>query len=94
MSHVPLKPIGKSREQVVDDRTFATQRENLGKLESRVEDTRAKVHQGWGEKYVERVHAKGKLTSRERIDLLKDSGSEVYEVGTFVNEGREFGKLT
>ncbi|MEZ4248224.1 MAG: carboxyl transferase domain-containing protein [Polyangiales bacterium] len=94
MSHVPLKPIGKSREQVVDDRTFATQRENLGKLEARVEDTRAKVHEGWGEKYVERVHAKGKLTSRERIDLLKDAGTEVYEVGTFVNEGREFGKLT
>ncbi len=94
MSHVPLRPIGKSREQVVDDRTFATQRENLGKLEARVEDTRARVHEGWGEKYVERVHAKGKLTSRERIDRLKDSGTEVYEVGTFVNEGREFGKLT
>ena len=30
---------------------------------------------GWGEKYVERVHAKGKLTAWERIERLKDPGT-------------------
>ena len=64
MAHVPLKPIGKSREQVVDDRTFAQQRQKLAELEARVEEARAKVHAGWGETYVERVHQKGKLTAR------------------------------
>jgi acetyl-CoA carboxylase carboxyltransferase component len=48
------------------------------------------VHQGWGPKYIERVHQKGKLTARERIEQLKDPGSPVYEVGTFVNYGEEY----
>lgn len=94
MAHVPLKPIGKSREQVVDDRTFAQQRQKLAEIEARVEEARAKVHAGWGETYVERVHQKGKLTARERVERLKDPGSEIFEVGTFVNEGVQFGKLT
>jgi 3-methylcrotonyl-CoA carboxylase beta subunit len=39
------------------------------------------------------VHKKGKLTARERLERLKDPGSRVFEVGTFVNHGRKFGKL-
>ena len=42
---------------------------------------------GWGDKYIERVHDKGKLTARERVARLIDPGSPVYEVGTFVNHG-------
>jgi acetyl-CoA carboxylase carboxyltransferase component len=42
---------------------------------------------------VERVHGKGKLTARERLELLADSDSRVFEVGTFVNYGREFDGL-
>jgi acetyl-CoA carboxylase carboxyltransferase component len=55
-------------------------------------ERRAKVHAGWGAKYVDRVHEKDKLTTRERIELLKDAGSDVFEVGTFVNWGMTFGK--
>ena len=35
------------------------------------EARRAEVHAGWGEEYVERVHAKGKLTTWERLEILK-----------------------
>jgi acetyl-CoA carboxylase carboxyltransferase component len=41
---------------------------------------------------VKRVHAKGKLTTWERLELLKDPGSEILPIGTFVNYGREFGE--
>ncbi len=40
-----------------------------------LEERRAEVRAGWGEKYVERVHEKGKLTTRERIERLKDAGT-------------------
>jgi acetyl-CoA carboxylase carboxyltransferase component len=86
-----LVPIGSSREQVTDERTFADHREAVSELERRLLDKRGEVHQGWGQKYVDRVHAKGKLTARERVEQLKDPDSVVYEVGTFVNDGVEFG---
>jgi propionyl-CoA carboxylase beta chain len=44
---------------------------------------RAKAMQGGGEERVARQHAKGKLTARERIDLLLDPGS-FQEIDTFV----------
>ncbi|MRJ09485.1 acyl-CoA carboxylase subunit beta [Ornithobacterium rhinotracheale] len=43
----------------------------------------AKIHQGGGEKKIEKLHAKGKLTARERIDYLLDDDSESIEIGTF-----------
>ena len=45
---------------------------------------------GWGPSYVERVHKKGKLTARERLDKLADPGTRTFEVGTFVNYGEVF----
>jgi len=44
---------------------------------------RAEAHLGGGEARIEAQHAKGKLTARERIDLLLDEGS-FQELGTFV----------
>ncbi len=38
-------------------------------------DLREKARLGGGEKAIEKQHAKGKLTARERIDLLLDKGS-------------------
>lgn len=40
-----------------------------------------KIHQGGGPKKIEKLHSKGKLTARERIDLLIDPGSKVLEIG-------------
>ena len=93
MSRVPLHLIGRPREGFLDDGTFGSQREAIVGLEQRLVDARAEVHAGWGEKYKGRVHAKGKMTARERIDALADPGTPVHEVGTLVNEGVLFGKL-
>ncbi len=60
-------------------------------LTNRLEEKRAAVRQGWGERYVERVHKKGKLTTWERIEALVDPGSPVLPVGTHVNDGESFG---
>lgn len=44
-------------------------------------DTRAKTRMGGGQKRIDAQHAKGKLTARERIDLLVDEGSfEEYDM--------------
>ncbi|RMG99460.1 MAG: propionyl-CoA carboxylase [Deltaproteobacteria bacterium] len=95
MSHVPLVPIGRPRQAALDDATFARYREAVSERERVLGERRAEVHAGWGEKYVARVHKKGKLTARERIDRLKDPGTRIFEVGTFVNYGRTFqGGLT
>ena len=92
MAHIPFKPIGKPRSQVIDDRAFSEHREELARREARVDAVLAEARAGWGDKYVERVHAKGKLTARERIDQLRDPGSKLYEVGTLVNHGEKFGE--
>ncbi len=91
MAHVPLLPIGAPREDIVDARTFQEHRRALTELEDRLRSERAEVHAGWGEKYRARVHKKGKLTARERIEQLKDPGTRIFEVGTFVNHGLTFG---
>ncbi len=91
MAHVPLIPIGAAREQLTDDRTFHEHRAALDELEAALRERRAGVQAGWGEKYAERVRAKGKLTARERLARLMDPGTRALEVGTFVNDGEVFG---
>ncbi|MDX1531128.1 MAG: carboxyl transferase domain-containing protein, partial [Rhodothermales bacterium] len=46
-------------------------------------ERRAQARLGGGERRIEKQHEKGKLTARERIDLLLDEGS-FHELGTFV----------
>lgn len=91
MAHVPLTPIGRPRDQVADDRTFHDHRQTHEALDTVLEERRAEVAAGWGDKYKERVHKKGKLTARERVELLKDAGTRIFEVGTFVNYDVGFG---
>ncbi|NOY91841.1 MAG: propionyl-CoA carboxylase [Deltaproteobacteria bacterium] len=93
MTHVPLRPIGRPRAAFLDDLVYEEQRAEQAALEARLEERRADVRAGWGEKYVDRVHKKGKLTARERVDALKDPGTRIFEIGTFVNHDRQFGKL-
>ncbi|AKF07578.1 acyl-CoA carboxylase subunit beta [Sandaracinus amylolyticus] len=94
MAHVPLIPIGAPRAQVIDDRAFDEHRRALAAKEEVLRARRREVEAGWGPKYVERVHAKGKLTARERVAQLIDPGTRTFEVGTFVNEGLKFGDLS
>ncbi|GAB3016820.1 acetyl-CoA carboxylase carboxyltransferase subunit [Nocardioides flavus (ex Wang et al. 2016)] len=45
---------------------------------------------GGGEKYVARHHARGKLTARERIELLVDPGSAFLELSPLAGWGSDF----
>ena len=47
----------------------------------------AKVKIGGGLKRIEKLHAEGKMTARERIDFLLDEKSKSIEIGAFVGEG-------
>ena len=90
MAHVPLNPIGNERDTFLDEQEIARNSEFIAELKATLTERREEVATGWGEKYQQRVHAKGKLTARERIELLKDGDSDIFEVGTFVNYGRKF----
>ncbi|WP_396127665.1 acyl-CoA carboxylase subunit beta [Algoriphagus halophytocola] len=52
-----------------------------------LEEKYKQVKLGGGAKRIEKEHAKGKLTARERIDYLVDSDTEFLEVGAFVADG-------
>lgn len=93
MAHVKLVPVGTPRAEALDAAACARNAAALAERERLLLERRAKVQAGWGATYAERVHQKGKLTARERVERLRDPGTEVFEVGTFVNWGRAFGKL-
>src|SRR5215471_8713824 len=54
----------------------------MADLVSQVRNEEEKIREGGGEKGIENQHAKGRLTARERINLLADPGS-FFELGTF-----------
>ncbi len=93
MPHPPLISIGRPRDAVLDEKTYSKNVEAMREKSGVLDERRAEVQAGWGPKYEERVHAKKKLTARERIEELKDDGTRIFEVGTFVNYGREFGRV-
>lgn len=47
----------------------------------------AKVKVGGGEKRIEKLHAEGKMTARERIDYLLDAKANSIEIGAFAGDG-------
>ncbi|MBN8642055.1 MAG: acyl-CoA carboxylase subunit beta [Flavobacteriales bacterium] len=47
----------------------------------------AKVRLGGGEKRIEKLHAEGKMTARERIDYLLDAKANSIEIGAFAGDG-------
>ncbi|WP_339866622.1 acyl-CoA carboxylase subunit beta [uncultured Algoriphagus sp.] len=59
-------------------------------MDSLLQNLQAKYEQvklGGGAKRIEKEHAKGKLTARERIDYLRDKNTDFLEVGAFVADG-------
>ncbi|MCS6798150.1 MAG: propionyl-CoA carboxylase [Myxococcota bacterium] len=89
MAHVPLVPVGSTRE-LAAVRDVQARRDEVERLERVLRERRERVAQGWGARYVERVHARGKLTARERIERLRDADTLPYEFGRFVNWGETF----
>lgn len=56
----------------------------LGELSAELKELREKLRQGGGAKRIARQHDQGKLTARERIDLLLDEGEPWVELGMLV----------
>ena len=56
----------------------------LGELSLELKQLRDRIRLGGGEKRIARQHDQGKLTARERVNLLLDSGAPAVEVGMLV----------
>jgi acetyl-CoA carboxylase carboxyltransferase component len=82
-----LHPIGAA---LPESEARATNAAQMSALEGKVRTLRAQLREGWGDKYQERVHAKGKLTTWERLEVLRDEGSDIFPIGSFVNHGVSF----
>ncbi len=62
--------------------------EDFNKLEvAELKRKLLKTYKGGGEKRIAKIHAKGKLTARERIAYLLDNDEKAIEIGAFVGEG-------
>src|SRR5579862_3059383 len=60
-------------------------------IRENLEERRASAHMGGGERRIEAQHRRGKLTARERMELLLDKGS-FEELDMFVeHRSHEFG---
>lgn len=61
--------------------------DNIRLLISDLKRKHEEVSLGGGKSKIEKQHAKGKLTARERIDFLLDKETDSIEIGSFVGEG-------
>lgn len=62
--------------------------EDVNKLKvSNLRERLAKIKLGGGEKRIEKHHAKGKMTARERINYLLDDANDAVEIGAFAADG-------
>lgn len=86
MARLQLMPIG--NELANAQPTFWAE---LNEKDQQLDNKREEVKAGWGEKYQQRVHQKGKHTTHERIAVLADDPADIFPVGTFVNDGEIFG---
>ncbi len=91
MAKVLLQPIGSPLESFMKSDESEKNAKAMEALDKAIAEKRAEIRAGWGEEYVKRVHKKGKLTAWERLETLRDPGTEILSIGTFVNYGREFG---
>ena len=92
MAKVYLQAIGREADVVLDEVTLTRQREAMESREERFVEARRVVADGWGDKGRARVHRKGKLTTWERLELLRDDDAPLLPVGTLVNYGMKFGE--
>src|SRR6266704_1223272 len=58
----------------------------MADLVSRVRNEEEQIREGGGPKAIENQHSKGRLTARERINLLVDAGT-FFELGAYVAHG-------
>jgi 3-methylcrotonyl-CoA carboxylase beta subunit len=56
----------------------------LRELSDQVRSLESKLREAGGAKKIEKLHKQGKLSARERVELLRDPGSSMLEVGLLV----------
>lgn len=66
--------------------TFNKNEDYNKQLASDLRKKLAKVSLGGGHKRIEKLHSKGKMTARERIDYLLDANANSIEIGAFAGE--------
>ncbi|HET7750601.1 MAG TPA: carboxyl transferase domain-containing protein, partial [Terriglobales bacterium] len=59
----------------------------MAELVTRLRNEEEKIAQGGGPKAIESQHKKGRLTARERIALLLDPGTELFQLGIYAAYG-------
>ncbi len=64
----------------------------MGALAAELRELEDRIQRGGGEERVARQHAQGKLTARERVDLLIDEGGGFLEIGLLIAHDRYDGK--
>jgi len=88
----PADPSTLTISNVLESRVDATSRRfeanmrALADLMAAVHNEEEKIREGGGPKAIESQHAKGRMTARERIDLLADPGS-FFELGIYAAHG-------
>lgn len=75
-----------SREKTYD-LAFNKNEDAMKTLVARMQHRMARIREGGGAKRIEKLHAEGKMTARERIEALIDPGSHFMEVGAFAAYG-------
>src|SRR5229473_1337999 len=77
-----IAPLSKTPSRVTSNSSSQTSR--LRDLTTALRDLEAKLRLGGGPEKIEKQHKQGKLTARERIDLLLDKDSFCQEIGLLV----------
>src|SRR5581483_7350310 len=62
---------------------FEKNTREMAGLVSTIRNQEEEIKQGGGPKAIDAQHAKGRLTARERIDLLIDQDTEFFELGLY-----------
>ncbi len=72
-----------SKKELEFNKNEDTMRLKISQLQKELD----KVYEGGGKKKIEKHHKKGKLTARERIDILLDKDTDCFEIGAFAGKG-------
>ena len=75
--------MGISKKELEFNKNDDTMRLKISALQRELET----IYEGGGKKRIEKHHSKGKLTARERIDLLLDKDTERFEMGAIAGYG-------
>ena len=69
------------------DIQFNKNEDNMKLLLSDLRYKQKEIYLGGGQAKIDKQHKKGKLTARERIDMLLDKDTNSFELGTLVGDG-------